>query len=67
MPDPTTAHEVEFPDVLSMAELMDELPEVIFLCIVPESLRHMELEMTPNMTAGISRHGKTAPSRSLKS
>ena len=40
MPDPTTAHEVEFPDVLSMAELMDELPEVIFLCIVPDSLRH---------------------------
>ncbi len=37
MPDPTTAHEVEFPDVLSMAELMDECPEVVFLCIVPES------------------------------
>jgi hydrogenase maturation protease len=51
MPDPTTAHEVEFPDVLSMAELMDELPEVIFLCIVPESYGTMELEMTSTMTA----------------
>jgi hydrogenase maturation protease len=51
MPDPTTAHEVEFPDVLSMADLMDECPEVIFLCIVPESYGIMELEMTPTMTA----------------
>jgi hydrogenase maturation protease len=49
MPDPTTAHEVEFPDVLSMADLMDECPEVIFLCIVPESYGIMELEMTPTM------------------
>jgi hydrogenase maturation protease len=49
MPDPTTAHEVEFPDVLSMAELMDELPEVIFLCIVPEIYGIMELDMTPKM------------------
>ena len=51
MPDPTTAHEVEFPDVLSMADLMDECPEVVFLCIVPESYGVMELEMTPTMTA----------------
>lgn len=51
MPDPTTAHEVEFPDVLSMADLMDECPQVIFLCIVPESYGTMELEMTPTMTA----------------
>jgi hydrogenase maturation protease len=51
MPDPTTAHEVEFPDVLSMAELMDDLPEVIFLCIIPEIYGIMELEMTPTMTA----------------
>ena len=50
MPDPTTAHEVEFPDVLSMADLMGELPEVIFLCIIPESYGTMELEMTPKMT-----------------
>jgi len=51
MPDPTTAHEVEFPDVLSMADLMDECPQVIFLCIVPESYGTMELDMTPTMTA----------------
>ena len=50
MPDPTTAHEVEFPDVLSMADLMGELPEVIFLCIIPEHYGTMELEMTPKMT-----------------
>jgi len=51
MPDPTTAHEVEFPDVLAMADLMSELPDVVFLCIVPESYGTMELEMTPKMTA----------------
>ena len=51
MPSPTTAHEVEFPDVLSMADLMGELPEVIFLCIIPECYGTMELEMTPKMTA----------------
>jgi hydrogenase maturation protease len=51
MPDPTTAHEVEFPHVLSMAELMDECPEVVFLCIVPESYGDMDLEMTPLMKA----------------
>ncbi len=50
MPDPTTAHEVEFPDVLGMAELMDEMPEVVFLCIVPEVYGIMELDMTPKMT-----------------
>ncbi|HWR67793.1 MAG TPA: HyaD/HybD family hydrogenase maturation endopeptidase [Desulfomonilia bacterium] len=49
MPDPTTAHEVEFPDVLAMADLMDECPEVVFLCIVPDSYGTMELEMSPAM------------------
>lgn len=49
MPDPTTAHEVEFPDVLSMADLMDECPEVVFLCIVPGRYGMMELDMTPGM------------------
>jgi hydrogenase maturation protease len=50
MPDPTTAHEVEFPHVLSMAELMEECPEVVFLCIVPQSYGgDMDLEMTPLM------------------
>lgn len=50
MPDPTSAHEVEFPHVLSMAALMDECPEVVFLCIVPEKYGgDMDLEMTPLM------------------
>jgi hydrogenase maturation protease len=49
MPPPTSAHEVEFPDVLSMAELMEQAPEVVFLCIVPQRCGQMELEMTPFM------------------
>jgi len=49
MPPPTSAHEVEFPDVLSMAELMGEIPEVVFLCIVPGRLEQMELEMSGAM------------------
>ena len=36
LPDPTSAHEVEFFDVLAMAELMGEQPETIFLCIAPQ-------------------------------
>jgi hydrogenase maturation protease len=36
LPDPTSAHEVEFLDVLGMAEMMEELPETIFLCVAPE-------------------------------
>lgn len=56
MPDPTTAHEVEFPHVLSMAELMDECPEVVFLCIVPQSYGgKMELAMTPLMYASFNK------------
>ncbi|OPZ59650.1 MAG: Hydrogenase 2 maturation protease [Deltaproteobacteria bacterium ADurb.Bin510] len=38
LPDPTSAHEVEFPHVLMMAELMDQAPETVFLCVVPELL-----------------------------
>lgn len=49
MPDPTTAHEVEFPDVLAMADLMGECPEVVFLCVVPERYGVMDLEMSPSM------------------
>lgn len=58
MPDPTTAHEVEFPDVLCMAELMDACPEVTFLCIVPQCYGTMELEMTPLMTETFPRMEK---------
>jgi hydrogenase maturation protease len=49
MPPPTTAHEVTFFDVLFKVELMDELPETIFLCIVPQDFGDMNLEMTPVM------------------
>lgn len=46
MPPPTTAHEVTFFDVLFKVELMDELPETVFLCIVPQNWGTMNLEMT---------------------
>lgn len=50
LPPPTSAHEVAFPDVLFKAELLGELPEVIFLCVIPEQYKEMDLEMTPLMT-----------------
>jgi hydrogenase maturation protease len=50
MPPPTSAHEVAFPDVLFKAELLGELPEVTFLCIIPQQYEEMSLEMTPLMT-----------------
>jgi len=46
MPPPTTAHEVTFFDVLFKVELMDELPETVFLCIVPQDYGAMNLAMT---------------------
>ena len=46
MPPPTTAHEVTFFDVLFKVELMDELPQTLFLCIVPQDYGEMNLEMT---------------------
>jgi hydrogenase maturation protease len=49
MPPPTTAHEVTFFDVLFKVELMDELPETIILCIVPQDYGDMNMEMTPVM------------------
>jgi hypothetical protein len=49
MPPPTTAHEVTFFDVLFKVELMDELPETLFLCIVPQDYGDMNLEMTSLM------------------
>jgi hydrogenase maturation protease len=47
LPPPTTAHEVTFPDVLFKSELMDEAPETIFLCIVPQNYKDLQIEMTP--------------------
>jgi hydrogenase maturation protease len=49
MPPPTSAHEVEFTDVLYQADIMGELPETTFLCIVPESYGSMVLQMTESM------------------
>jgi hydrogenase maturation protease len=47
LPPPTSAHEVQFLDVLCKAEMLDEAPEVVFLCIVPENVRDMDMEMSP--------------------
>ena len=49
LPPPTSAHEVEFPDVLTMAELLGQVPEVVFLCIVPQRIGQMVVELTPCM------------------
>jgi hydrogenase maturation protease len=49
MPPPTTAHEVTFFDVLFKVELMDELPQTLFLCIIPQDFGDMNMEMTPVM------------------
>ncbi|HNY66589.1 MAG TPA: HyaD/HybD family hydrogenase maturation endopeptidase [Deltaproteobacteria bacterium] len=49
MPPPTSAHEVELLDVLCQADLMGELPEATFLCIVPRSYGSMVLRMTETM------------------
>jgi hydrogenase maturation protease len=49
LPPPTSAHEVQFLDVLCKAEMLDEAPEVIFLCIVPGNIQDMDMEMTPLM------------------
>lgn len=48
-PPPTSAHEVTFADVLFKAELMDEAPETVFLCVVPGDFSYGErgLELTP--------------------
>jgi len=49
LPPPTSAHEVSFWDVLCKAELIEESPAVIFLCIVPQKYGDMDLEITPLM------------------
>jgi len=47
LPPPTSAHEVQFLDVLFKAELLEESPDVVFLFIVPVDFRDMNLEMSP--------------------
>jgi hydrogenase maturation protease len=51
LPPPTTAHEVKFADVLCKAEMMGECPDMTFLCVVPEQMADMDLEMTPAVLA----------------
>jgi len=46
MPPPTTAHEVTFPDVLVKSELLGEAPETIFLCIVPQTYKDLDMNMS---------------------
>jgi len=45
-PAATSAHEVEFFDVLLKAELMGQCPEAVFLCVVPGCIDEMKMEMT---------------------
>lgn len=47
LPPPTSAHEVQFLDVLCKAELLGEAPEVVFLCIVPADFLNMDMELSP--------------------
>ena len=49
MPPPTSAHEVSLSDVLCKAEMIGELPEIVFLCIVPSNYQDMNLELTPGL------------------
>jgi len=50
-PPATSAHEVEFADILCKAELIDLAPEAVFLCIVPAQYdtHNMHVGMTPLM------------------
>jgi hydrogenase maturation protease len=49
LPPPVSAHEVSFRDVLCKAELIEQSPAVVFLCIVPREYGDMDLEMMPLM------------------
>jgi len=51
----SSAHEVEFAEVLCMAELMGELPGVTFLCIVPERCSGLDINMTERMSFAFPR------------
>lgn len=51
LPPATSAHGVAFADVLSMAELLGQAPEVVFLCVVPQCCDPMRLELTPPVQA----------------
>lgn len=49
MPPPTSAHEVTFPDVLLKAELLGELPETVFICVVPENIGNMNPSLSDSV------------------
>ncbi len=50
-PPATSAHEVEFSDILCKAELLGQAPATVFLCIVPAQYdaHKMQVGMTPLM------------------
>ncbi|HOO40517.1 MAG TPA: hydrogenase maturation protease [Syntrophales bacterium] len=46
LPPPTSAHEVKFADVMCKADMLGEMPETTFLCIVPDQYKDLNPEMT---------------------
>jgi len=49
LPPPSSAHEVQLMDILQQAEILDECPEVVFLCVVPAEITEMDLELSPSL------------------
>ena len=47
LPPPTSVHEVKFADVMCKADMLGEMPDTVFLCIVPEQYQEMNLHLTP--------------------
>ncbi|MDR0476429.1 MAG: hydrogenase maturation protease [Desulfobulbaceae bacterium] len=47
LPPPTSVHEVKFADVMCKADMLGEMPDTVFLCIVPEQYQEMDLDLTP--------------------
>jgi hydrogenase maturation protease len=49
LPAPTSVHEVEFLDVLAMADLLNQRPPVTFITVVPEKYDTMEVRISDIM------------------
>ena len=49
LPPPTSVHEVEFLDVLAMADLLGQCPPVTFIAVVPEKYDTMEVKISDCM------------------
>lgn len=47
LPPPTSVHEVKFADVMCKADMLGEMPDTVFLCIIPEQYQEMDLHLTP--------------------